>query len=317
MAKVQNLYKTKKRTRLEEYIRLFVSESKQSKSYKDTFLNVGNHLLDFEKKQGIRLYTDNVTEQVATDFIHYLKSDARNKTSQGKPLMANTVYTIWSKLGYMLRRASRDGYPVNFSFENAGCEPEETHAVYLTMEELGRINGLSHLPAKLAVVRDRFLLGCFTALRYSDYATLTRRNIAGGNIELKTRKTGTKVVIPIHPVVREILKRNGGNFPELTVSLHTFGVRLREICRLAGIHSYVLYERTVGMKVVRKRVKKYTMVTSHTARRTSATNMYLSGIPTFRIMLITGHKTEESFFRYIRINRAENAKILAEHPFFK
>jgi integrase len=185
------------------------------------------------------------------------------------------------------------------------------------MDELWRINSLAHLPASLAAVRDRFLLGCFTALRYSDYSRLTRCNIVGKNIEIKTRKTGKKVVIPIHPVVRDILKRNSGDFPRVSVSLHTFGKRLRKICKLAGIHSYVLYERTVGMKVVRKRVKKYTMVTSHTARRTGATNMYLAEIPTFRIMLITGHKTEESFFRYIRINRDENAKILSEHPFFQ
>ena len=132
MANLRNFCETKKRIRVVEYIRLFVSESKQRKSYKNTFLNVGNHLLDFEKKQGTRLYTDNITERVASDFIYYLKSDARKKTSPGKPLMANTVYTIWSKLGYMLRRASRDGYPVNFGFENAGCEPEEASAIYLT-----------------------------------------------------------------------------------------------------------------------------------------------------------------------------------------
>jgi hypothetical protein len=34
-------------------------------------------------------------------------------------------------------------------------------------------------------------------------------------------------------------------------------------------------------------------------------------------MLITGHSTEESFFRYIRINRQENAAILSKHPFFR
>jgi hypothetical protein len=34
-------------------------------------------------------------------------------------------------------------------------------------------------------------------------------------------------------------------------------------------------------------------------------------------MLLTGHKTEQSFFRYIRIAKAENALTLADHPFFK
>jgi integrase len=78
-----------------------------------------------------------------------------------------------------------------------------------------------------------------------------------------------------------------------------------------------MYERTVGTRVVKRLVKKYTLVSTHTARRTGATNMYLSGIPVARIMLLTGHKTEQSFFRYIRIEREENAKTLSEHPFFK
>lgn len=65
------------------------------------------------------------------------------------------------------------------------------------------------------------------------------------------------------------------------------------------------------------RVKRYALVGSHTARRSFATNLYLSGISAGRIMLLTGHKTEEAFFRYIRINKEENAKILSEHAFFK
>jgi hypothetical protein len=36
-----------------------------------------------------------------------------------------------------------------------------------------------------------------------------------------------------------------------------------------------------------------------------------------RIMLITGHKTEQAFFRYIRVEKKENAKALSELPFFK
>lgn len=35
-----------------------------------------------------------------------------------------------------------------------------------------------------------------------------------------------------------------------------------------------------------------------------------------RNKLLTGHKTEEAFFRYIRISKKENATVLSEHPFF-
>jgi integrase len=99
-------------------------------------------------------------------------------------------------------------------------------------------------------------------------------------------------------------------------SQQAFGATIKRICQKV-INSEVMYERTFGKTVVRKRVKKYTLISSHTARRTGATNMYLAGIPTFRIMLLTGHTTEKSFFRYIRIQKEENARMLSEHPFFK
>jgi len=34
-------------------------------------------------------------------------------------------------------------------------------------------------------------------------------------------------------------------------------------------------------------------------------------------MKITGHKTEKAFLGYIRISQEDNARKLAEHPYFK
>jgi len=42
----------------------------------------------------------------------------------------------------------------------------------------------------------------------------------------------------------------------------------------------------------------------------------MAGIPTLSIMKITGHKTERSFMRYIRISQEENARLIAAHPYF-
>jgi hypothetical protein len=41
------------------------------------------------------------------------------------------------------------------------------------------------------------------------------------------------------------------------------------------------------------------------------------GVPSLSIMLITGHRTEKSFMRYIKIQREENAVLMAQNPFFK
>jgi integrase len=52
---------------------------------------------------------------------------------------------------------------------------------------------------------------------------------------------------------------------------------------------------------------------SHTARRSFATNLYLQGYPAIEIMKITGHKTESSFLKYIKVNKAAAAKRLSTH----
>jgi hypothetical protein len=44
--------------------------------------------------------------------------------------------------------------------------------------------------------------------------------------------------------------------------------------------------------------------------------MYLAGIPAQSIMKITGHQTEQSFMKYLRISKEENANLLASNPFF-
>jgi integrase len=63
-------------------------------------------------------------------------------------------------------------------------------------------------------------------------------------------------------------------------------------------------------------IEKYNLITTHTARRSGATNMFLAGIPAQSIMKITGHTTESSFMKYLRISKDANATLIANNPFF-
>ena len=57
------------------------------------------------------------------------------------------------------------------------------------------------------------------------------------------------------------------------------------------------------------RSPKYEFVSSHTARRSFATNEYMLGdLNVQQIMSITGHTTERSFYKYIRQTPKENAE---------
>jgi integrase len=294
--------------KLVDFIYEFISKSKNlTLRNKNSFRNLARHLKEFQDETAIEIRTNSFTETVAEEFIVHMRK---------KGLMKNTIVSLFYKACTAIRRAQKRGYRVDYSFESVKIKTEETNAVYLTEDELRKINELKNLSKEAKAVRDMFLVGCYTALRFSDYSTLTSANIINDRIEIKTRKTGVVVVIPIHPVIREIYERNGNEFPVLH-SQQSFNKVVKNVCKKAGINSPVLYERTHGEKIVRKSIKKYKMVSSHTARRSGATNMYLAGIQTVRIMMLTGHKTEQGFFKYIRVEKQENAKTLQQHEFFR
>jgi integrase len=54
-------------------------------------------------------------------------------------------------------------------------------------------------------------------------------------------------------------------------------------------------------------------ISSHTARRSFATNYYLDGFPTSELMKITGHRTEKAFLKYIKVTKLDTAKRLNVH----
>lgn len=63
-------------------------------------------------------------------------------------------------------------------------------------------------------IRDLFVIGCLTALRYSDYSTLTKDNLRDGYIIKRTKKTNVDVKVPAHDYVREIFEKYDGTYPE-------------------------------------------------------------------------------------------------------
>lgn len=312
-----NIFRKKKIIRLTEFIDSCCNKSKRGKTYVRQYRRLSSLLRAFEASLHREIYTDSFNDETVEEYIHFIQSSqplkkGRNAYRQG------TIRNFVQKTLTMLNKAARNGYKVELeSFKRLKLPDEDCEAVYITMEELGKINNLS-LKNEMAQIRDIFLIGCCTALRYSDYSRLSMQNFQqNGNINILTKKTNTKVSIPIHYLINDIIARNEGyDFLKYQHSQQNFNKKVKTICKKAGLNDRILVERTEGLKKVRRIYKKYELVSSHTARRTGATNMYLANIPTYRIMLITGHKTEAAFYRYIRIRKEENAIFLQQHPFF-
>jgi integrase len=243
------------------------------------------------------------------DYEFYLKFKAfLDNNKRYKP---NTTATHLRDLKAIMTEARNRGKHNSSAYLVIKKKFEDVDTTYMTIEEINRLYNMRLLGVR-AMARDLFVLGCHTAMRYSDYSKLSMAHISKGNIVYKTQKTDTTVIIPAHPRVIEILERWQGSAPP--VSLTSLNKIIKQVCQELGI-----FDDLIPIKEGRtvRYMERYNFISTHTARRSGATNMYLAGIPAQSIMKITGHTTEASFMKYLRITKEQNAKLLAENDFFK
>jgi integrase len=139
--------------------------------------------------------------------------------------------------------------------------------------------------------------------------------IQDGVIRFTQVKTANSVLVPASPRLVAILKRNGGRAPAL--AQQHLNEWIKKVCRGLGITEKVDVTSSDGVKHTTERKEKCDLVSSHTARRTGITLLYMTGIPLQQVMLISGHKDEDSIRHYLRLTKQENASILKDNPFFK
>lgn len=291
-----------------DFIADMTSRKNKTESYKSQYNVLAKHIREFSKKNNSVIYTNSITEEFLEDFIYYLKDlGMRN----------NTVKGLIEKAKAITKKAGNYGFSVNRTFDEVSVQEEDTCSIALSMNEITRAYYFKGLKPKQEKIRDLFIVGCLTGMRYSDYSTLSSENIQNGIIVKKTKKTGVTVHVPIHDYIYEIMEKYGGEIPK-DISIQHFNRTIKTIFKKMGFNEKVIFTRTVGHNVVTETYEMWEIISSHTARRSAATNMYNSGrMKTLQIMLITGHTTEKNFFRYIKINREENAKTLSTDLFFR
>lgn len=226
----------------------------------------------------------------------------------------NNVGSHVKNLKSLLNEATEKGVNTNTAYKSKRFVTiqEEVDNIALHDNELQELQTLDlSNDLHLDRVRDLFLIGCYTGLRYSDFSRLTPANLLSGYIEIKQSKTGKPVAIPVHSVVKSIIEKYNGNLPT-AISNQKMNDYLKDICkRVPSLCEPASKTRTQGGMKLTTNYEKWQIISTHTARRTFATNAYLQGVPTVTIMAVTGHKTEKAFLKYIKVTPKEHAKIMA------
>ena len=208
-------------------------------------------------------------------------------------------------------------YMDNADFREWAKPHEETFAIALNQQEVDKL-WKAKLKGTLAKTRDLAIIGIYTAARFSDYSRLSVDNIHDGRIQFVQEKTGQPVLIPCSPKITKVLKRNRGYAPQ--IAIQHFNTYLKDLCKAVGIDDVVEVPKGLLAKLGKgpgDKVYKWELVSSHTCRRTGASLLYKSGVPIRVCRYLTGHTKDDTFLKYIKIDREEGADILAKAEFFK
>ena len=271
-----------------------------------------------------------VNREFVAKFLSYMEKGGYMVTSQNKYLV-----TLRALVGYAYTDGIHNNDRATQCFSKKKVEERDKAAeIYLTEKELQALFEMP-LTGLQEHVRDIFLVGCYTCQRVSDYGNISAESFtttAKGTpiIRLIQQKTRNEVKIPImNQNLKAICEKYNYNLPSVVdVILNRYiKIILKDLSdsvpSLAKKVPTILTQKQEqnianGKAVVESNSKgevmapRYACVTSHTARRSGITNMYLSQKYTIvQMMHVSGHKTQKTFMDYIKLSSDEIADEIA------
>ena len=230
--------------------------------YVESRRKVALFITKFYKRKDVRLKDFDL--KFIKDLEYFFKTELK--------LRQATVYRSIQRVKKIIQFAIAENCLKKDPFHLYKNKKYKTVIVYLTDEELKRLEKHTFNQIRLQQVKDLFIFCCYTGLAYTEMTTLTTNNIEvgfDGNewIQMIRKNINRAISVPVLPKAKEILEKYGNELPK--ISNQKFNSYLKEISALLSIE------------------KK---LTHHIARKTSATTVLLyNNVPMEIVSDLLGH----------------------------
>ena len=230
--------------------------------YVESRRKVALFITKFYKRKDVRLKDFDL--KFIKDLEYFFKTELK--------LRQATVYRSIQRVKKIIQFAIAENCLKKDPFHLYKNKKYKTVIVYLTDEELKRLEKHTFSQIRLQQVKDLFIFCCYTGLAYTEMTTLTTNNIEvgfDGNewIQMIRENINRAISVPVLPKAKEILEKYGNELPK--ISNQKFNSYLKEISALLSIE------------------KK---LTHHIARKTSATTVLLyNNVPMEIVSDLLGH----------------------------
>ena len=264
------------------------------------YLESGKHLQDFikHKFKAKDIHLKALRASFLEQYEYYLKTD--------KKLAQSTLNKAIQRFRKVILYAIAEDYLTKDPFLLFKYKTVKKEVIFLTVDELQRLEEQSFDIARIEKVKDLFIFCCYTGLAYKEMASLTKEDIVtefDANLWLNIHRTKTNkgYKVPLLPKALDIINKYKGEDDMLVfknISNQRFNGYLKEIADVVGI-------------------KK--TLTHHIARKTFASTVLLyNNVPMKIVSELLGHSsiktTESSYGKIVQrsiskeINRLKNLK---------
>jgi integrase len=257
------------------------------------------HLKEFQKQYNYKIEFNSINDSFIDKFLDY-HFNGINPVSKEKNNFSNAFTEKNIKLlKWFLGWATRKGYNKNLKYQDFKVrliKPKgDDNIVFLTVDEFLKVYALEISNEGLAQARDVFCFGCLTGLRYSDIANLKIISVHDDYMTVVTLKTRKSLHIPLNEGAKAILyKYNNlpGDKALPVISNQKFNDHLKQLGKLAKLTNKVTIINYIGSDRIETVHPKWTLLTSHVARKTFITMGVYWKIPIETIVNITGQSLD-------------------------
>lgn len=267
-----------------------------------------NLLEDFESNSKVKISLGKFDNKLYNKFLKYCIEEKKHS--------ANTLHRNVGLLKTFLLWALNKKYTYNNDFI-AFKKPAKftTDEIALNYEQVELIYNYNLSENKrLEKVRDLFVFGCTTGMRFGNYSTISRSDVDGNFIRVIDLKSKSKnLAIPLNSISKSILEKYDYNLPSITNQ--KMNEYIKEVFKKLEFTDEIKKTMKYGDELVDQKAEFWTRISSHTARRSFITIMKNKRVPDKVIMSYTGHTSLEVFNAYYR--PSEDDKINYMNEVFK
>ncbi len=277
-----------------------ISRKLKKASFIDFFRSLGNtkepntkvawentlkHIIRF---QGKKLTFENITEDWLEKFSKFLL----------KEVSQNSARTYLQKISTALNQAVKLKIISHNPYHH--ISPPKKEEIEMVFLEKAEIKKLIETDFYNDEVKNAFLFGCYTGLRFSDIQSLKWDNIKNNRLHITQKKTKSLAVVPMNINAQQIL------------DLQSLKSNNQNVFNLFEANSSV--NRTLRKLIQKADIKKN--VSFHSSRHTFATLLISSGANIYTVSKLLGHKDIKSTLVYAKVIDEEKENAVNSMPLF-